>query len=158
MREQETAFLLCFADETNASLAISVTKEPFAEAVDQHTPVRAPLLVSPRPPCSLQQIAGNMSLTTMFWEEVADKGYDIMPNTVIDVRCSRWHAAVLLGWMCGLRMRYGSLGGGRPRCSGPINRVLPPSRRHPLLQIWLSDQELLSLIKAGHKVVESYGL
>jgi hypothetical protein len=30
-----------------------------------------------------------MSLTTMFWEEVADKGYDIMPNTVIDVRGRR---------------------------------------------------------------------
>jgi hypothetical protein len=40
----------------------------------------------------------------------------------------------------------------------PTEALPVPLRRPPFVQIWLSDQELLSLIKAGHKVVESYGL
>lgn len=56
----------------------------------------------------LQQMAVNMGLSTMFWEEVYDGNFTLLPSTIVDV--------------------------------------------------WLSDQELLQAVQAGHRVVESYGL
>jgi len=88
---------LGFADERKRLSRLRLRQRSSQETVNQCLRACAAARVFPVPRCSLQQIAGNMSLTTMFWEEVADKGYDIMPNTVIDVRCDRWersgHAA-----------------------------------------------------------------